>query len=112
MKITVIDSGSQVSLVEWQDAFGLHRGYLPNAQVAPDVVLRVLETTVPYGLDWENMPLTLTADKLAQCLRNRGIWTEQDLQNLDNAKAALSDALGIQIKTLIEFARSTRPPEV
>ena len=52
--------------------------------------------------------MILNSDDLAKALRNRGVWTQDDLKNTANVKAAIQDALGIQIKTLIDFARQAQ----
>lgn len=105
MIIQVIDGNHKTTLVQWQDNNGLHRCYLPIEVVKADLPLTVLLTGIPYGVDWEQYPVILNSDDLAKALRNRGVWTQGDLKDTANVKAAIQDALGIQIKTLIDFAR-------
>ena len=108
MIIQIIDQQAKATLVQWQDQDGLHRCYLPTELVTNDIPWAVLATGIPYGVDWEQYPVILNSDDLAKALRNRGVWTQDDLKNTANVKAAIQDALGIQIKTLIDFARQAQ----
>jgi len=105
MKITILEENTKTALVEWSDANGLHRGYLPRGIIKDDLSAVVLRTAVPFGLNFEDFPVTVN---LAKALHDRGIWTINDMNDIANVKAAIQDALGIQLESLLNYARRAR----
>lgn len=100
MNSTIIQSQGNVNLIEWRDERGLHRSVVPASIREPK--LADLEAGVPYGLNFEDLPLT----GISAYLRERGIWTEKDLQTkLETARAAINDFVTIE---LLKFARTAR----
>ena len=108
--VRVVEARGGSALVEWVEAGEVHRGYLPAAAVSPagEVDPAELERAVPYGLAWEELPITRgdLAAAVARDLRNAGIWTRQDLERRPMvALGALQKALGVHMGALNEFAR-------
>lgn len=97
--MNIIEQNTKTKLIEWRDSNGLHRSWIPQ-----DVASSITEAErgVPYGLNFEDLPLT----GISAYLRERGIWTEKDLQTkLETARAAINDFVTIE---LLKFARKAR----
>ncbi len=118
MQVKVLQQQGPAALVEWSDATGPHRGIVPASAVvggrtseAGDEVDPIeLAHAIPYGAPWEILYTpSVTALQVARLLRERGIWTEHDLQrDVAGARAALAVAYGIDLKTLLDTARLAR----
>ncbi len=116
MIVKVIERKGQVVLVEWQDAVGVQRGILP-AKVVGDgqnVEYQDLMAAMPYGIPWERITLPqITLAQFAQAFREKGIWTEQDLQRkLPLARQAIQEVFGINLSFLLEAIRRVREANV
>lgn len=112
MIVQIIEKQGKATLIEWRDAVGLHRGILPAEVVGDgtDVSYQHLQAAMPYGIPWERIALPqLTMEQFAQAFRDKGIWTEQDLQRkLPLARAAIQDVYGINLGFLIDSIRRVR----
>lgn len=80
----VFHKGSQV-VVEWRDSNGdVHRSIFPEDVVVSQngrVYVEAIEEGQPYGIDWEDYLQTrMGPDAIAAKLRNKGIWTLEDLR--------------------------------
>jgi hypothetical protein len=105
----LIATSNQMGLVEWRDSTGPHRCYLPIKTIKPDLPMVALQTGIPFGLNWEDAGVTITGARVARALRERGVWTDEDLQlHLSDAQAAIYDLTNTIVTELIHFARITR----
>ncbi len=105
MQVTVLERKNKAALVEWIDAVGPHRVIIPAEKAdGGDVDSKTLDEGIIYGVPWEHIIiLSVTPAQIARLLREKGIWTEQDLQkNVNLARSALSEAYGIDFKNLLE----------
>jgi hypothetical protein len=60
---------------------------------------------MPWGIPWEAVELSASSEDLAERLRQRGIWTVEDLKNdTRGAMAALQAAYGVDVSKLFQFA--------
>lgn len=87
-------------MVEWTDGDGPHKATLPD-----DCEDRNLG--IPYGYPWEIIKLPeITSAVVARALRERGIWTAQDLRmNVKSARAAVQDVANGILTALLESVR-------
>lgn len=108
MITTVLETKGQAALVEYQDAMGPHRVIVPASKAAKEMDFEVLEHGIIYGVPWEHIiMLSVSSTQIARLLRERGIWTEKDLQkNVVGARSALADAYGIDLKNLLDSVRN------
>lgn len=119
MNVKILQVKQQTALVEWADAFGTHRAYVPlhelnersqnsNADTA-NVFYETLHAGIPYGEPWELYPLgQVGPETIATALRNRGIWTLLDVRTrVQDVKAALQEAYSADLKQLLDSARPT-----
>lgn len=111
MQINILEQQNKAALVEWQDVLGLHRAIVPADKIKDSQIDIVdLERGIPYGVPWETLTqVTVTPHVIARLLRQRGIWTEQDLQrNLPNVRAAFNEAWAGDLRNLIDSVRQAR----
>lgn len=116
MQVLILDTRGDAALAEWRDASGVHRAYVPLAalsDLAAGVAQAEYETLaagIPYGEPWELLPIgRVGADRIARELRERGLWSREDLRrDLAGARAALQAAYGEDLKILIDATRNER----
>jgi len=114
--VRVVARKNKSALVEWADADGFHRGFVPDTAVDVSGGSRVtasvsesdLGMALPYGVPWADVvTLELSMKEMEQALHNRGIWTAQDVrENHRAAVAAIGYAYSANIRSLIEAAES------
>ena len=108
MEVKIIARNGRSSLIEWVDDGKVHRGILPSSSIRGDgfVSKKELKRAAPYGIAWEEVVrLQATSEELAQALRQRGIWTAQDLQDRPTeAQGAIMATYGIDYQTLMQIA--------
>lgn len=80
----IFHKGAQ-SVVEWRDENGdVHRSIFPeNALTHRNGAIFVEEVSEgqPYGVDWETYATSyIKPEEIAALLRNKGIWTLDDLR--------------------------------
>lgn len=82
MKVKVIEREGQSALVQYDDGNTLHRCYIPIEEIKRNRVEdEVLAAGIQYGIEWAEVLdlsalLPLTVDR---ALKERGIWTREDL---------------------------------
>jgi mannose/fructose/N-acetylgalactosamine-specific phosphotransferase system component IIB len=111
MEVKVIQRRGQMALVEWVDQAMLKRGFVPVDEVRNDIVKKtVLNRAAPYGVPWEEIvKLDATPEMLAQNLRQRGIWTVEDLYaQPDAAQGALLKTYGVDYHTLLKLSQEVK----
>jgi hypothetical protein len=107
MNVKIIASKNQTALVEWEDADGLHRGYIPEEVIYDNVVDDdVLSIVIPYGLEWEyiigDLLNKVTPREFSKNLRKAGIWSMQDLRsNPSVVFGAIQQTYGLDFSTLV-----------
>ena len=114
--VRVVARKNKSALVEWANADGLHRGFVPDTAVDVSGGSRVtasvsesdLAMALPYGVPWADVvTLELSMKEMEQALHNRGIWTAQDVrENHWAATAAIGYAYSANTRSLIEAAES------
>ena len=89
-----------VRIVEWTDGDGPHKVTLPDDCEDKNL-------GIPYGYPWEVIKLPeITGAVVARALRERGIWTTQDLRtNVKTARAAVQDVANRILTALLESVR-------
>lgn len=112
MIVKIIQKQGAAVLVEWQDAVGVHRGVLPAKVVGDGQAVEYgdLMAAMPYGIPWERITLPqVTLEQFAQAFREKGIWTEEDLQRkLPLARQAIQEIYGINLSFLLDAIRRVR----
>lgn len=107
MEVKVIRQHEAMVLVEWVDGASLKRGYIPVEEVRNNIARkRVLDRAAPYGVPWEEIVvLNATPERLAQNLRETGIWTREDLYaHPEAAQGALMKTYGVDFHTLLKIS--------
>lgn len=118
MQVHVLEQRGQSALVEWMDAAGAHRVFVPadaltfvasedSAISRAHAGYAVLQAGIPFGDAWELLPLGRSgAEQVAAALRSRGIWTKEDARTRTaQVRAALAEAYSGDLKVILEFAR-------
>lgn len=118
MQVQILEQRGKSALVEWADAEGMHRVFVPVdvlsfEEGAGDVPASVhadyaaLRSGIPFGDAWELLPLGRSgAEHVAAALRNRGIWTKEDVRTrTQEVRAALAAAYSSDLKVILEYAR-------
>lgn len=86
----------------WRDETGPHRVVLPEGET--DV-----SRGIPQGEPWELMIDDITAEQIAQALRENGIWTKHDLRRfVKDARAALFSLVGAKLAALLKQTREVQ----
>lgn len=115
-KVAVLEARGHAALVEWNDANGVHRAYIPPSELSDrdgetDSAFadsEVLAQGIAYGAPWELLPIgSLGAEVLAQALRGRGIWNYDDAKTrVNELRAAIQDAYARDLRTILEASRA------
>lgn len=103
--VKVIYEKGKTVLVEWFDDGMPVRGWLPWNKVNSGVVeTRELDWAQPYGLPWEDLiELRATPREMAKSLRNRGIWTIEDIRAQPDATlGAIMATYGLDYQILLK----------
>jgi len=108
--VRVLNKQGASALVEWAEGGRPRCGYIPKTEVLPDSTVpeTVLAKAAPHGLAWEDVPFDHKniPERLADALRNRGIWTAEDLaHNPQGAIGAIQATLRLHVGALNEFAK-------
>lgn len=114
MIVTVIRPGRGTVLVQWQEDGKLRRGWIPDTLISPnsEVNNRVLSEAAPGGLPFEQIfkNISISAEDLADALRRRNIWTEEDIQRNPAAIAqALLVAAQVSVSRIQTMIREFQP---
>lgn len=113
--VTILETSGLSTLVEWHDANGVHRAFIPasellnvRAENRAGVEYEILIQGIPYGAAWELLPIgRLGAEILAQALRGRGLWTFEDARSrVNELRAAIADAYANDLRTILEASRA------
>lgn len=91
MKVRVIRRKGRGILVEWKDQEGYHRAVVPAEAVDEDCCdPEELAMGIPYGEPWAEIvgDVVIKGAELENALRERGIWTVEDVRKRPNAAAA------------------------
>ncbi len=104
--VTVLGVQGQSALVEWADGGLPRRAYIPASAVKDGRASPVtLGRGVGYGAPWERLDHP-RAGQLATALRNRGVWTYEDLRTNPNAAiGALQAIWRLDLAALLAFAK-------
>lgn len=101
----------QAALVEYAEAGRPVRVTIPVGLVADDLTADPADLAqgAPYGIPWERAPLGhVTMERIADELRNAGIWTAEDLRTRPRAAlGALQAAYGIDLAALTKFTEES-----
>lgn len=104
IKVTVVKSQGDASMVEYVDEGILQRATIPTSKIRNGEASKTtLSAGIPYGDDWVNKIGKIEVDPvvIANALRNRGIWTTADvLANPRKATLALQTALQLDLKKI------------
>lgn len=108
--VIAIKSKADVSLVEFTADGLLLRAYIPTLEIidgkAPEAVLLA---GVPYGIDWEDVKLSVRSIDLANALRRAGIWTCEDaMKNPNGIISCLQAVYGVDLAALLKYARENK----
>lgn len=83
ISVRMIQSSGKSMLVEWIDDGILKRGYVPASEYDSKkmkVPESVLQSAVPFGVDWSRADVQIDMEKLDQELKKSGFWTVEDLK--------------------------------
>jgi len=108
--VRVLEKKGASALVEWADGGRPRCGYIPKHEILSDSTVpeTVLAKAAPHGLAWEDVPFDHKniPERLADTLRNRGIWTAEDLaHNPQGAISAIQATLRLDLGALNKFAK-------
>ncbi len=102
--VKIIRDNGPACLVEWKEHDDLQRAYVPkevihNLRVAADE----LGAGTSYGVRWERfIEVHATAERIANALRRRGIWTLDGLEGRwPEAKAAMWEAVAVDLVDML-----------
>jgi len=107
VRVTVIIRRDDWRLVEWRDGAGLlQRSWMTEDQIIEEgngyAMVADPKVGLPYGFDFAQVPVRkFTAAELSAELRNRGIWTLEDVRN--NPQAAVASLLTLAGLTYSSF---------
>lgn len=106
--LRIIRIVGQAALVEWAEGGRPMRVTVP-AELVDDMGTADpadLAQGAPHGLPWESIGAgRTTPERIADALRNAGIWTVEDLRARPQAAVgALQSAFGIDLAALLGFA--------
>jgi hypothetical protein len=111
VSVRLVGKSDTTALIEWLDSGGLKRAYLPLADIdgaaaiGDSVTVADPSLGIPYGVDWAQIPVSITSQKLADTLRQYGIWTEADaLANPMAVQGAILSIVGLDLSTVLNFA--------
>jgi len=104
--VRLVQQTGKSALVEWTAKGILKRGLLPAEMVADKLDQEVLDTAVPYGVPWADMPIKpFTGQDLEKALHDAEIWTaEQAMANAQKVIGALQTLYLVHLGSLVEFA--------
>lgn len=86
MKVRIIEQQGQSALVQYEDGGTLHRRYIPAEEIKRGKVEdEVLEAGIQYGIEWAERLDLPTPVEVDRALKEKGIWTEEDLFAKDRA---------------------------
>jgi len=105
VRVKVIKQHGAAALVEWFDGETAHRTVIPVATLQGEYApVEELRRGIPWGEDWAALiELRATPESLAKELRRRGIWTEDDLrQHQEAALGAIQMVYGLDLATLLK----------
>lgn len=107
MIVKTIQSNGGLTLIEWIEEGQPHRAWVPTGDVTADNVCEYPERGIPYGVDWSQwVTLQLDPVQLDRALKQRGIWTPDDLKrDLNVVQGAINYVVG---DVLSDLLRSTR----
>lgn len=108
--VEIMQQNQFAALVEWRDDKGVHRAYIPITDLdasRSQADEEALRAGIPYGELWETLALgQVGSEAIATALRNRNIWTLQDVRtHVGEVKAAIQEAYSADLKYLLELAR-------
>ena len=91
--VEIFHKGSQ-SVVEWRSSDGdVYRSIFPESALIQEnnkIFVEAVEEGQPYGVDWEDYIHTRMGPKaIAVKLRNKGIWTLDDLKQKSSAVSSV-----------------------
>jgi len=96
MKVKIVETQGQSALVQYEDGDTLHRRYVPVKEIKRGKVEdEVLAAGIQYGIDWESrLDLSgLTPLAVDRALKEKGIWTTEDLFAKDRAIIRIATTL-------------------
>lgn len=110
MDVKVVCYQGRAALVECVDngvprRFVVPREMVEGGSVSPELITLGIE----YGVPWEELwSPQVTPEAVATALRQRGIWTVEDLRQAPGkAVAALQSVYGLDFSTLLSLAGRT-----
>ena len=99
VKVKKIASKGMATLVEWNDGT-VHRSRVPSALVlmqgdGNEAMVDDPEEGIPYGELWEELVPPISPERVANLLREAGVWTYEDfLHNTAAVNSAFKAACG------------------
>ena len=82
VKIEVLETRGESSLVQWKNRGIVRRGYVQSDSIDDCKALQdVLDYALPVGPD----PMSLDVRKFTKLLRQRNIWTAADFRSRDHS---------------------------
>ncbi|MBU0846473.1 hypothetical protein KKH23_04735 [Patescibacteria group bacterium] len=109
MQVKIIRSKEHVSLVEYWEGESPRRVWIPTSEVQEDDVGKeTIRQGVEYGLPWAQIiNKAIDAQAFELLLKNRGIWTYQDLSRNRNVLAGvIKRTLSIEESKFLENVKN------
>lgn len=105
-------------LIEYRDDNGdFHRGTVPEEVIVDDKIdTKMVSLVIPFGVDWEYVLQGFVPDftpaKIAQLMKNNGIWTMDDFyKNPKGVMGAINAAYNLDYGALVAQVNSYRKQE-
>lgn len=101
--VRIVKEDGMTVLAEYQDDETLRRCYLPFGLIEDGkVAASELEAALTYGFPFEEViKPEVTPERIAACLRKRGLWTIEDVKRQPNMVIlALQEAYAIDLRYL------------
>lgn len=111
MIVKRVRSGRGTILIEWTRDDMIHRGWIPDDMINADneVTERTIQSSIPFGLPFEHIidRQTISPQILADSLRRRGIWTEEDvMKNPETVQKAIIASAELSVSRIQSRIRS------
>jgi hypothetical protein len=110
--VQIIQRKNGLFLVEWHSEKTIQRAWVDSEMMIQDKgrvgEVYMPHAGIPYGVDWTVLwSPTVSAIDLDRSLKQRGIWTIEDLRTKPNEGLnAIRDAYGLDLAALLQAAKN------
>jgi len=108
VRIKLVSTKGNAALVQYTEDKKPARKYIPTDEIEDGAARdEVLSQGIPYGFPWDELSITVSAERFSDELHKNEIWTTQDaLKHPNKVIAALHAALADNINEILSIASS------